>query len=106
MAQYVAIACDLIERTPAEVTFHRVTGTATRDILLAPDWCTKKWAVLNGIEAELRRRGTRQGLGSTEYEVRSTGAPERRSAAPPVLRTPYSVPRTPYSVLRPWTSAQ
>jgi hypothetical protein len=61
MEDYVAIACDLIERTPAGVSFHRVTGTASRDILLAPDWCAKKWAVLNGIEAELRRRGTAQG---------------------------------------------
>jgi radical SAM protein (TIGR01212 family) len=61
MQAYIATACDLIEHTPAEISFHRVTGTASRDILLAPDWCTKKWAVLNGIEAELRRRGTAQG---------------------------------------------
>ncbi|MEI6414886.1 MAG: TIGR01212 family radical SAM protein [Pseudomonadota bacterium] len=58
---YLATAADLIERTPPEVVFHRVTGTASPDILLAPAWCTKKWAVLNGIEAELRRRGSRQG---------------------------------------------
>lgn len=61
MDDYIAIACDLIERTPAHLTYHRVTGTASRDILLAPAWCAKKWAVLNGIEAELRRRGTAQG---------------------------------------------
>jgi hypothetical protein len=66
MAQYIAIACDLIEHAPAEVVFHRVTGTASRDILLAPDWCAKKWAVLNGIEAELRRRGTAQGARAGE----------------------------------------
>ena len=58
---YVRIASDLIERTPWEVVFHRVTGTASRDILLAPEWCSKKWDVLNGIAAELARRGTRQG---------------------------------------------
>jgi radical SAM protein (TIGR01212 family) len=61
MDAYVRIACDLIERTPADISYHRVTGTASRDILLAPDWCAKKWAVLNGIENELRRRGTVQG---------------------------------------------
>lgn len=61
MDAYIEIAADLIERTPPEVVFHRVTGTASRDILLAPDWCSKKWAVLNGIEQTLRRRGTRQG---------------------------------------------
>jgi radical SAM protein (TIGR01212 family) len=60
-ADYLRIAADLIERTPWEVVFHRVTGTAARDILLAPSWCAKKWDVLNGITAELARRGTRQG---------------------------------------------
>ena len=59
--EYTAIAADLIERTPWEVVFHRVTGTASPDILLAPDWCSKKWDVLNGITQELERRGTRQG---------------------------------------------
>ena len=59
--EYIGIACDLIERTPPPVVFHRVTGTASREILLAPDWCSQKWNVLNGIERELRRRGHRQG---------------------------------------------
>ncbi|QGU32080.1 TIGR01212 family radical SAM protein [Thermochromatium tepidum] len=58
---YVAICADLIERTPVSVVYHRLTGTAERAILLAPDWCSRKWAVLNAIEAELFRRGTRQG---------------------------------------------
>ena len=61
MEAYIATAADLIERTPPEMVFHRLTGTASADVLLAPAWCTKKWAVLNGIENELARRGTRQG---------------------------------------------
>jgi uncharacterized protein len=61
MTDYVGWTADLIERTPADIVFHRLTGTCSEDLLLAPDWCTKKWDVLNGIEAELRRRGTRQG---------------------------------------------
>ena len=60
-ADYITIAADMIERTPPGVVFHRVTGTAAKDILLDPQWCSRKWAVLNGIEDELRRRGTRQG---------------------------------------------
>ncbi|MCG6896982.1 MAG: TIGR01212 family radical SAM protein [Thiocapsa sp.] len=59
--KYVSICADLVERTPREVTYHRLTGTAAREILLAPDWCSRKWAVLNAIEAELYRRGSRQG---------------------------------------------
>ena len=60
-AEYARIAADLIERTPWEVLYHRVTGTASPDILLAPAWCAKKWDVLNGIANELTRRGSRQG---------------------------------------------
>lgn len=58
---YIRIAADLIERTPAHIVFHRVTATASRDILLAPMWCAEKWNVLNGIEQELRQRDSRQG---------------------------------------------
>ena len=58
---YVDIAADLIERTPWEVTYHRITGTAPSELLLAPRWCAQKWPVVNAIDAELTRRGTRQG---------------------------------------------
>ncbi len=59
--EYLSIAADMIEHTPPEVLYHRVTGTAASDILLAPEWCSKKWIVLNGIERELQQRGSRQG---------------------------------------------
>lgn len=59
---YTRIAADLVERTPADIAYHRITGTAPRDILLAPEWCSKKWSVLNGIEQELRKRDSRQGV--------------------------------------------
>jgi uncharacterized protein len=62
--EYIRTAADLIERTPDNITYHRVTATATRDVLLAPAWCAEKWNVLNGIEFELRRRGSRQGARS------------------------------------------
>lgn len=58
---YVAIAADLIERTPWEVVYHRITGTAPQKLLLAPAWCSQKWPVVNAIVAELDRRGSRQG---------------------------------------------
>jgi uncharacterized protein len=59
--EYLGIAADVVERTPPAVVFHRLTGTAASNLLLAPDWCATKWQVLNGIERELMRRGTRQG---------------------------------------------
>lgn len=60
--EYIRMAADLVERTPQEVVYHRLTGTASPSILLAPTWCSWKWRVLNGIEQELVRRGTRQGF--------------------------------------------
>lgn len=60
-ADYVSWTADLVERTPPEAVFHRLTGTCAEELLLAPSWCSRKWSVLNAIEAELRRRGTRQG---------------------------------------------
>nr|VFJ98082.1 MAG: hypothetical protein BECKLFY1418A_GA0070994_10789 [Candidatus Kentron sp. LFY]VFJ98401.1 MAG: hypothetical protein BECKLFY1418B_GA0070995_11194 [Candidatus Kentron sp. LFY] len=60
-AAYITIAANLVERTPPHVVYHRLTGTASTYLLLAPDWCVYKWRVLNGIERELRYRGTWQG---------------------------------------------
>jgi radical SAM protein (TIGR01212 family) len=73
MVDYVRIAADLVELTPPQVTYHRLTGTAAKDILLAPAWCNRKWAVLNAIHDELARRGTRQGDRTTSL-VKPAGA--------------------------------
>lgn len=72
MEDYIRVAADLIERTPAEVIYHRVTGTAPVDVLLAPMWCQHKWPVLNGIENLLKERGSRQGsqVGRTATELK------------------------------------
>ncbi len=51
--EYVATATHLILQTPPDVIYHRVTGTASRKILLAPDWCAEKWRVINRISAAL-----------------------------------------------------
>ena len=66
MEKYIATVADLVERTPPEVVYHRLTGTAEESILLAPEWCNWKWRVLNAVEHELARRGSRQGCRSSE----------------------------------------
>lgn len=53
MDEYVSDVVELINRTPDEVIFHRLTGTAPSNILLAPKWCSKKWEVLNCITRAL-----------------------------------------------------
>lgn len=73
MDEYIGGCADLIERTPASVIYHRLTGTASPRVLLAPDWCSKKWAVLNGIESELWRRGTQQGSRTLDSRLSALG---------------------------------
>jgi len=57
--EYIDIATNLIRQTPPEVIFHRVTATASKKILLAPDWCSRKWLVLNRITDALQQYSRR-----------------------------------------------
>ena len=52
---YIQTVVNMIRMLPKEVVVHRLTGTASPDILLAPAWCAKKWMVLNAISAQLRQ---------------------------------------------------
>lgn len=58
---YVGLVCDFLERLDARILIHRLTGDGGHDNLIAPLWSLKKFEVLNLIDAELERRGTRQG---------------------------------------------
>ena len=53
MEEYVDIVVDMVKMAPEETIFHRLTATASKDILLAPAWCNKKWLVLNAITKKL-----------------------------------------------------
>lgn len=61
---YVELATEMIKRTPAEIIFHRLTGTASEKILLAPRWCQYKWSVLNAICERLQHEHAYQGCAS------------------------------------------
>jgi radical SAM protein (TIGR01212 family) len=61
MDEYVGLAVDVLERLPGETLIHRLTGDGPREQLLAPLWSLNKWEVLNAIDAEMARRGSRQG---------------------------------------------
>jgi radical SAM protein (TIGR01212 family) len=56
MEEYVSDVVELVNRTPDDVIFHRVTGTASSDVLLAPGWCSKKWQVINAITTALSKQ--------------------------------------------------
>ena len=59
--EYVSLVCDMLEIIPADITMHRLTGDVPRKLLVAPEWSYKKRTILNGIEKEMKRRGSYQG---------------------------------------------
>jgi uncharacterized protein len=59
--EYVSLAADFLERLHPRTVVQRLTGDGPRELLLAPLWSLNKWEVLNAIDAELERRGSRQG---------------------------------------------
>ncbi len=61
--EYVGLVCDFLERLKPEISIQRLTGDGGRDHLIAPLWSLQKFEVLNAIDYELERRGTRQGSG-------------------------------------------
>ncbi len=83
---YVEAAAELIARTPKDIVFHRVTGTASRDILLAPAWCNWKWRVLNAVGQAVAEAGGQGGAVSgsgASAEPVCAGIPR-----PEVIRAP------------------
>lgn len=60
--EYVELICDYLERLKPGIVIQRLTGDGGHDHLVAPLWSLKKFEVLNAIDEELERRGTRQGV--------------------------------------------
>ena len=59
--EYAGLVCDFLERLDPRILVHRLTGDGGHDDLVAPLWSLKKFEILNLIDGELNRRGTRQG---------------------------------------------
>ncbi len=63
--RYISLIVNAIEILPPKVVIHRMTGDGAKHLLIAPKWSGHKRAVLNGIEKELKRRDTFQGIKKT-----------------------------------------
>jgi uncharacterized protein len=57
LAEYVAAAVAMIQYTPPEVVYHRVSASARKPTLLAPDWCENRWTAMSLIAAGLSESG-------------------------------------------------
>jgi len=58
---YIQLVVDQLELLPPEMVIHRITGDGPINLMIGPMWSVNKWDVLNGIDAELERRGSWQG---------------------------------------------
>ncbi len=54
---YVESAVKMIQRTPADVVYHRVSANARRPTLLAPEWCENRWLAMTDIGRALALTG-------------------------------------------------
>jgi uncharacterized protein len=61
LAEYVAAACDFLERLPDRISIQRLYGSAPLAIRVAPTWDLKNNQLWYCIVNELKRRGTWQG---------------------------------------------
>ncbi len=59
--EYVDLIIDCVERLPADMVIHRLTGDGPRSTLIAPKWSLNKWEVLNAIDDRFIERNTWQG---------------------------------------------
>lgn len=60
-ADYVELVADALEMLPPEMIVMRLVAEGTKEELIAPAWSFNKSRVMDAIDAELERRGTRQG---------------------------------------------
>jgi len=68
MKNYIKIVCNTLERLHPSTIVHRLTGDPLRGYLVTPDWAVKKWEVLNGIDNELKKRDSFQGIRCSEIQ--------------------------------------
>ncbi len=64
--EYVQLVCDELELIHPDIVIQRITGDGSRESLIAPLWSIKKFDVINGVDKELSRRNSYQGIRISE----------------------------------------
>ena len=68
--EYVNLVVKCLEIIPPDVTIHRLTGDAPRQILISPVWSFNKRTILNGINDRLNLLDTYQGKKVLENDAK------------------------------------
>lgn len=59
--EYVSLVCDALEILPPDMVVMRLVAEGTREEVIAPEWSFEKSRIMNKIDSEFEKRGTRQG---------------------------------------------
>jgi len=59
--EYIPLVCDFLELLPPKMVIQRLMGELYGEYCIAPNWGLNKAQIIERIEAEFRRRGTKQG---------------------------------------------
>ncbi len=60
--EYISLITDSIEYLTTDMVIHRLTGDGKRSLLVEPLWSLDKLRVLSGIDMELKKRDSYQGM--------------------------------------------
>ncbi len=66
--EYIELVLMCLEHLPKHIVVHRITGDGPKHILIAPQWSTRKKAVMNSINKALKVQDTWQG----KYYIRDS----------------------------------
>lgn len=61
MEEYLDLLISCLEHLSPDIVIHRITGDGPKDLLIAPDWSSRKRTVLNTLHRKLRQQNTWQG---------------------------------------------
>jgi hypothetical protein len=58
---YIQLVCDALEMLPPDMVIMRLVAEGSQEEIIAPSWSFEKFRIMEKIDAELHRRGTKQG---------------------------------------------
>lgn len=59
--EYIPLVCDFLERLPPTMVVERLMGELNEEYVIAPRWGLSKSTILDLVDREFERRGSRQG---------------------------------------------
>ena len=65
--EYAGTAAEIIQKTPGDVIFHRISAHARKPTLLAPDWSADRWNGIHAVLSRLRDSGSQGSKTSQPY---------------------------------------